>query len=99
LFPADIQTKLKVRPVKPRIRKIQVVREFSLFLSSYRRAEKIGRTGDNPPLIPAFHLQTAVLGKGYDDFGRLRPVGQDLGGFGLRIFFAIQFSRKQVKKR
>jgi hypothetical protein len=29
----------------------------------------------------AFYLQAAVFGKGYDDFGLLRPVGQDLGGF------------------
>jgi hypothetical protein len=31
--------------------------------------------------LPAFHLQAAVLGEGYNDFGPLRPVGQDLGGF------------------
>jgi hypothetical protein len=28
-----------------------------------------------------FHLQAAVLSKGYYDLGLLRPVGQDLGGF------------------
>jgi hypothetical protein len=26
-------------------------------------------------------LQAAVLGQGYNDFGLLCPVGQDLGGF------------------
>ncbi|MHB9291952.1 hypothetical protein Holit_01040 [Hollandina sp. SP2] len=32
-------------------------------------------------LDTAFYLQAAVLDKGYYDFGLLRPVGQDLGGF------------------
>jgi hypothetical protein len=36
---------------------------------------------DKGLLEAAFYLQAAVLGKGYDDFGILRPVGQDFGGF------------------
>jgi hypothetical protein len=32
-------------------------------------------------LQTALYLQAAVFRKGYDDFGFLRPVGQDLGGF------------------
>jgi hypothetical protein len=32
-------------------------------------------------LEACFYLQATVLGQGYDDFGLLRPVGQDLGGF------------------
>jgi hypothetical protein len=32
-------------------------------------------------LQTVFYLQAAVCGKGYDDFGLLRPVGQDLGSF------------------
>jgi hypothetical protein len=39
-------------------------------------------TGLNKGLLGAvFYLQAAVFGKGYDDFGLIRPVGQDLGGF------------------
>jgi hypothetical protein len=29
----------------------------------------------------AFYLQAAVFRQGYDNFGLLRPVGQNLGGF------------------
>jgi hypothetical protein len=31
--------------------------------------------------MSALYLQAAVCGKGYNDVGLLRPVGQDLGGF------------------
>jgi hypothetical protein len=42
---------------------------------------------DKRLLGAAFYLQAAVFGKDYYDFGLLRPVGQDLGGF---IYEAIR---------
>jgi hypothetical protein len=48
---------------------------------------------DKGLLEAAFYLQVTVGGKGYDNLGLLRPIGQDLGGFqhskrGGRSFFS-----------